>query len=156
MAVLFFVSYRNDFYGHRLLRRSLQTIRITYVTASATENHSVPRCKMLIQCVHKRCKKTSISGILLTHCKHGTPSESMALSTRQQKPLNNQYTSAPQRPALFRHTHTTYIDRKEWDGGRCLVLANWLCLCECLVCTRVSITRRWKSDLLWMWSTLLR
>lgn len=141
----------------------LQLLCSSHVTASVAEDLGVPRCKMLIHCVHKTMegkkekeKQTSISRILLTHCKHGTQSQSMALSTRQQKPPNNQYMSAPQRPPLFRHTHTTYIDRKEWDGGRCLVLANWLCLCECLRCTWVSISRRWNSDPLWMWSTKTR
>lgn len=46
--------------------------------------------------------------------KHGTQSKSMALRARHQEPLHDQYTSAPQRRTVFRHSHThTYIDCKE-------------------------------------------
>lgn len=87
--------------------------------------------------------------------KRGTQSKSMALSARPSEPQSDQYTSAPQRPAVFRHIHTTYIDRKGWEGGRCLVLPTWVCLYKWLVCNLVLISYSWMSDLLWMgWSTL--
>lgn len=78
--------------------------------------------------------------------KQGTQSKSMALSARHREPVSDQYTSAPQRPAVFRHTHTTYIDRKEWEGGRCLLLPTWVRLCKWLLCNLVLITRSWMTD----------
>ena len=45
--------------------------------------------------------------------KHGTQSKSMALSAHHPEPLSDQYVSTQQRPAVFRHTHSTYIDPKE-------------------------------------------
>lgn len=56
-----------------------------------------------------------------------------------------------QRLTVFRHTHTTYIDREEWDCGRCLVLPTWVCLCKWLLCNLVLICHSWMSDVLWMW-----
>lgn len=76
--------------------------------------------------------------------KHGTQSKSMALSAHHPEPLSNQYVSTQQRPAVFSHTHSTYIDPKEWDGGRCLVLSTWVVFASVVgVIVYWSLTAEW-------------
>lgn len=77
----------------------------------------MPILEMTVYPVYQRScglwSTPNICVILPAHLKHGTQSKSMALSARHPEPLSDQYMSAPQRPAVFRHTNTTYIDRKE-------------------------------------------